>query len=174
MEVKRLCVALASSPGVAPAQQLSIGAFVLPDEPGSRGSDLGIALIELWAHLADVLSFSQEQVADEAYLETEAGDVRIRLQDSLRPTLCLVADDQRAYVVSIGSETGDSTVRFGEGEAGEQPPSGLENVTATYRRGAGDTGNLELTGLGLEAEFVVVVVGNPRTNARGRCWRVTK
>jgi hypothetical protein len=171
VEVERLCVALASSPGVAPAQQLSIGAFLLEEQDGT-GEDLGIALVELWAHLADVLSFVQDQIADEAYLETERRGVRIRLHAGLQPALFLVADDRRAYVVSIGSETGDATVRFGEGAAGKQPPSGLENVTATYRRGAGDTGNLELTGLDLQPPFVVIVAGNTRTRARARCWRV--
>jgi hypothetical protein len=170
--VKCLRVALAASPGVTPAQRLSIAAFEIPDSSSRPGSDSGIALLELLAYLGDTMSFHQDQVANEAYLETEDG-VRIRLQASRRPALCLVADDQRAYVVTVGAETGDSTVRFGDGVVGEQPPSGLENVTATYRRGAGDTGNLELTGLGLQKPFVVIVVGNPRASARHFCRRAT-
>jgi hypothetical protein len=78
----------------------------------------------------------------------------------------VIADDRRAYLVTVGAETGESTVRFGDGVVGELPPSGLDNVIATYRCGDGDTGNLELTGLGLQKPFVVIVVGNPRVSAR--------
>jgi hypothetical protein len=182
VDVKRLCVALAASPGVTPAERLSIAAFVIPNAHGSRPArttrparDSGIALLELLAYVADALSFYQDRVADEAYLETEdAGVVGIRLHASRRPALCLVADDQLAYVLTVGAETGDTTVRFGDGVAGELPSSDLENVTATYRRGVGNTGNLELSGLSLQKPFVVTVLGNPSMSARCSCWRVTK
>ena len=172
MDVKRLGVAFAASSGVAPPQRLSIAAFEILGAQCSRpastrqpASDLGFALLELFAYVGDALSFYQDQVANEAYLETEDG-VRVRLHGSRRPALCVIADDRRAYLVTVGAETGEATVRFGDGLAGEQPPSGLDNVIANYRRGDGDTGNLELTGLGLQKLFVVIVVGNPRVSAR--------
>jgi hypothetical protein len=172
VDVKRLGVAFAASPGVAPPERLSIAAFEILGAQCSRpasnrqpASDPGIALLELFAYVGDVLSFYQDQVANEAYLETE-DRVCVRLHASRRPALCLIADDRRGYLVTVGAETGESTVRFGDGVAGEQPPSGLDNVVATYRRDDGDTGNLELTGLGLQKPFVVIVVGNPRVSAR--------
>ena len=115
--------------------------------------------------MADTLSFEQDQVANEAYVETEGGG-RIRLQVCSRPALCMVADDQRAFVVAVGAETGETTVRFADGVGGKQPPSGLKKVTATYRRGAGGTGNVELTGLGLQEPFVVIVLDNLGASAR--------
>jgi hypothetical protein len=169
---KRLGVAFAASPGLVPRQRLSIAAFEILGAQCSRpastrqpASDPGIALLELLAYVGDALSFYQDQVANEAYLETE-DRVRVRLDGSRRPALCVIADDRRAYLVTVSAETGESTVRFGDGVAGELPPSGLDNVIATYRRGDGDTGNLELTGLGLQKPFVVIVVGNPRVSAR--------
>jgi hypothetical protein len=172
VNVKRLGVAFAASRGLVPPQRLSIAAFEILGAQRSRpastrqpASDLGIGLLELFAYVGDALSFYQDQVANEAYLETE-DRVRVRLHASRRPALCVIADDRRAYLVTVGAETSESTVRFGDGVVGEQPPSGLDNVIATYRRGDGDTGNLELTGLGLHKPFVVIVVGNPQVSAR--------
>jgi hypothetical protein len=168
---KRLGVAFAASPGLVPRQRLSIAAFEILGSQSRAAStrqpasDLGIALLELFAYVGDALSFYQDQVANEAYLQTE-DRVRVRLRASRRPALCVIADDRRAYLVTVGAETGESTVRFGDGLVGEPPPSGLDNVIATYRCGDGDTGNLELTGLGLQKPFVVIVVGNPRVSAR--------
>jgi hypothetical protein len=42
-------------------------------------------------------------------------------------------------------------------------------ITASYRRGAGATGNLALSGLRLEKPFVVIVTGGARTTARRFC-----
>ena len=37
----------------------------------ARGSDdYGIALLEMWAYLADILTFYQERIANEAFLRT--------------------------------------------------------------------------------------------------------
>jgi hypothetical protein len=165
VDARRLSVAVAASPSGTPAERLSIAAFALPDWASRSRSDPGITLVELLAYVAETLSFEEDQVANEAYLET-ARHGRLRVHISGRPALCVVADEEHAFVVTVGGETGDSTVRFGDDIAGERPPHGLENVTATYRRGAGEAGNLEVGGVRLRKPFVVVVAGHPRASAR--------
>lgn len=45
------------------------------------------------------------------------------------------------YALRLGAD-GGYTVTFGDGEHGARPPTGVENVTATYRIGAGASGNV--------------------------------
>ena len=59
-------------------------------EPGLAGwttrqsDDFGIALIEMWAYLADILTFYQERIANEAYLRTAVNrDTVLRLASML-------------------------------------------------------------------------------------------
>jgi hypothetical protein len=47
--------------------------------------------------------------------------------------------DEQIYIVREDAD-GRSYVQFGDGETGARLPSGLKNVTATYRSGAGATG----------------------------------
>jgi hypothetical protein len=171
--VTRLKVKLASSSGVPPAQQLSIGVLGAPGDDGSGPErDVGIALVELFAYVADVLSSYQDKVANEAYLLTDRHEettLSIRLHADLRPALCLIVDARCAYVVVVGPDTDEASISLGDGAVGEQPPTGSEMISASYRRGAGATGNLALSGLRLEKPFVVVVTGGASTTARRFC-----
>lgn len=47
--------------------------------------------------------------------------------------------DERIYIVTI-EDDGTTTVQFGDGQAGARPPTGAENITATYRKGIGVAG----------------------------------
>jgi predicted phage baseplate assembly protein len=54
--------------------------------------------------------------------------------------------DARAYVVHQNA-AGRTQVQFGDGEHGARLPSGADNVTATYRVGIGEAGNLPANSL---------------------------
>jgi uncharacterized phage protein gp47/JayE len=55
-------------------------------------------------------------------------------------TLYGLTADARAYTLrQVGD---DAVVQFGDGRAGARPPTGQENLTATYRTGSGRAGNL--------------------------------
>jgi hypothetical protein len=56
----------------------------------------------------------------------------------------------RHYILRI-SEDGTASVIFGDGTAGLRPPTGQDNVTAVYRKGAGMDGMLEAGQLSLLA-----------------------
>jgi hypothetical protein len=47
----------------------------------------------------------------------------------------------RVYTTELGDD-GATTVRFGDGVTGARPPTGRNNLTATYRQGLGQAGNL--------------------------------
>ena len=170
MDLKRLSLALATTANIARREVFAIGSLVTRTDDPQVGPDVALSLIEALAYLGDVLSAEQDQVADEDFLETsydsEDDVVRIRLLNDLRPVVFVVVDDERAFVVVIGSEAGDATVRFGNGEHGERPPAGLEDVIATYRHGAGRVGSVKLRGLHLGKPFAVIAIGDPGTRAR--------
>ncbi|NBF39161.1 MAG: putative baseplate assembly protein [Spirochaetes bacterium] len=44
----------------------------------ARSADYGIALLEMWAYLADILTFYQERIANEAYLRTAVHEDTVR------------------------------------------------------------------------------------------------
>lgn len=119
-----------------------------------------IGFIESLAYIGDVLSFAQDQVAAEGFLATRYDDERdvlqIDMRTDARPIVCVVIDDCRAFVVSLGADAGDASVSFGDGSEGRRPPSGFENVTAKYRHGDGDGGNIAVSGLGLGGAFAVL------------------
>ena len=48
--------------------------------------------------------------------------------------------DSRAYTVE--RETDGARIHFGDGESGARPPTGKDNVSATYRYGGGAKGGL--------------------------------
>jgi len=133
----------------------------------SDSNDLGIALVELLAEAGEVLAEAQDELADEAYLTTDwdgaARRLRIRLDRSARPLLCLIADRSRVYAVVVGKDTGARLV-FGDGASGKRPPASRK-VTARYRRGAGGAGNLTVGGIHLEEPFVVLAAAGPRVYA---------
>ena len=153
---KRLAVALARA---AEDSELAVGGVTAPD-PGS-GGDFLQSLIEVLAYAADVLAADLDKLADEEFIETAydrgQGILRVTFHADLRPIVCVVLDPDSVYVATVGGETGDSCVRFGDGSSGARPPAGFEHVAATYRRGGGagagagggGGGSLELVGLGL-------------------------
>jgi hypothetical protein len=171
MDAKGLGFVLAKSADVSPARQLSIGGLVA--RCSRSVGDSAIQLLDALAYFADVLSAEQDRVASDGYLEThrdaERDVVRIRFPADLRPVVCLVIDQDRAYVATVGAEAGDSTVHFGDAAHGERPPIGFESVAATYREGAGRTGRLELRGLGLREPFSVIALTG--SGGRSRCIR---
>ncbi|CAL78120.1 hypothetical protein BRADO4376 [Bradyrhizobium sp. ORS 278] len=64
------------------------------------------------------------------------------------PNLFNRAPEDRVYVTQIGDD-GSTTVQFGDGINGARPPTGLDNVRATYRKGIGKGGNLDAGKLSL-------------------------
>lgn len=171
--MKRLGVFFATTAGAGPTEQLSIAVLGGYEGWDRDAADPGVALVESLAYVADSLSFAQDQVADEAYLESqwdeEASMLRVSLSVDLRPVACLVGDHRRAYVVVVGERTGDATVRFGDGVVGRRPPAGSENVAATYRCGAGGAGTLKVTGLDCRRPFVFILARDAQDGARCLC-----
>lgn len=159
MDLNRLGVAWARSAPDSASDQLSIGGLVCGDEMAADGV---IGLIETLAYLGDVLSAEQNQVAAEGCLATmydsERDLLHVDLRADARPTVCVLVDSSRAFVVSIGADAGEVSVSFGDGSDGRRPPSGFENVTARYRHGGGEGGNVEVSGLGLGQGFAVVAI----------------
>src|SRR6476660_1303974 len=50
--------------------------------------------------------------------------------------------EDRVFMATIDPASGATSLRFGDGETGERPPSGLALVRATYRSGSGSAGNV--------------------------------
>lgn len=165
--MKRI-VPVAASAGASPAEQLTIAQLRVTDE--REGSDLGLALLDVLAYVGDVLSYYQDRVANEAYLETEWSEgedrLRIKVPGAWRPACLVIADSHRVYLVTLGPEADEARVEFGEGVEGERPPSGSGKLTAAYRRGTRNVAELELRGLGFHQPFGVIVVGDPGTGRR--------
>ena len=159
MNLNRLGVAWARGGHASARDQFSIGALVVGDPWAADGV---VGLIETLAYVGDVLSFEQDQVAAEGFVATAYDDerdlLRVDLGADARPIVCVVVDDRRAFVLSIGADAGEAVVSFGGGSAGRPPPPGLEDVTARYRHGDGGDGNVEVSGLGLGRGFAVVAV----------------
>lgn len=159
MNVNRFGVVWAHSAHPSTRDQFSIGGLVFDDQTSADGV---IGLIETLAYVGDVLSSEQGRVAAEAFLSTAYDDerdvLRVDMRAGARPIVCVVIDDCRAFVVSIGADADAATVTFGEGSEGRRPPSGFENVTAKYRHGDGNDGNIEVSGLGLGRAFALVAV----------------
>jgi hypothetical protein len=153
-------VPIARSSEAARGQDLAIAALVghWSDTPMH---DPGITLVELFAYLADVLTYYQDRTAAESYLQTDrsrdGSTVRISVRDA-RPASCLVADDRNAYLVLVGAETRDVKVAFARGKSGE--PS----VSVAYGESKRE-GHLTIRGLKLQERFVVIVVTDPRTGS---------
>jgi hypothetical protein len=152
-------VAWARSAHASASEQFSIGGLVFGDQTSADGV---IGLIETLAYIGDVLSSEQHRVAAEGILATRYDEERdvlhIDLRADARPIVCVVIDDCRAFVVSVGADAGQASVSFGDGSEGRRPPSGFENVTARYRNGDGDRGRVEVSGLRLGRAFAVVAL----------------
>ncbi|MDQ6806236.1 MAG: hypothetical protein M3065_15035 [Actinomycetota bacterium] len=171
MDLTRLGVALAAKANVPLTEGLAIGTLTARVGDPQSAPDLGLSLIEMLAYIGDVLSAEQDQLADEDFLETSReGDedvVRLRFLKELLPAVFVAVGEERAFVVVIGSRSGDSTVRFGDGEPGTRPPMGLEDVSASYRQGGGNAGCLELCGLRLGSPCAVIAISHRATRAGG-------
>lgn len=107
-------------------------------------SDPGIALLELFAYVGDLLSSYADRIADESYLGTGRDPRSSRLS-------CLVVEvdghpwdrvvdfsdsgpDDLHYAVRV-HEDGASMIEFGDGVHGRRPQPG-DSIGVHYRRGA--------------------------------------
>lgn len=159
MDVNRFGVVWARSAHPSTSEQFSIGGLVFGDQTCADGV---IGLTQTLAYIGDVLASEQDQAAAEGFLSTTYDDerdvLRVDMRAGARPIVCVVIDDRRAFVVSIGADADAATVSFGDGSEGRRPPPGFANVTAKYRHGDGSDGNVEVSGLGLGRAFAVVAV----------------
>jgi hypothetical protein len=122
----------------------------MPDWAAPPEHDPGLTLLEVFAWLADTLSEYQDQVSDEAALRTRrrfgviahhvlSEELLTVTVDGARWRPSAPGPGERAYVVETGDD-GTTTIRFGDGVTGAQPPVGGSEVTATYRTGDGAVG----------------------------------
>ncbi|MCU1682716.1 MAG: putative baseplate assembly protein [Amycolatopsis sp.] len=97
-------------------------------------------------------TFPLRQVLATSPLNWQASDNPLGAEDSLvtrvngvrwheTDGLVWPAPDEHSYVLASAAD-GSSSVQFGDGVHGARLPSGIENVTATYRIGAGSSGNV--------------------------------
>ena len=122
----------------------------LRDWTDTTESDPGVALLELFAFLAELLSFQSDRIADEAYL----GTGHRQRPSGRRPTAATTATvevdgrpwqrvtdlatsgpDDEHYVVA-SRDDGATVIEFGDGVHGRQPPSG-NSIGVGYRHGGG-------------------------------------
>ncbi len=69
------------------------------------------------------------------------------------------APDDEVYVTREDDTTGTTSVAFGDGREGSQPPTGRDNIRARYRRGLGSAGNV---GPGSVSQLIDNVAGLQR------------
>ncbi len=77
----------------------------LNDWTSRQSDDFGIALLEMWAYLADILTFYQERIANEAYLRTAVhreSVLRLAALLDYRPANGMAATTQLAFTVDKG------------------------------------------------------------------------
>jgi len=99
---------------------------------------------------ADFQSFTLKKapvtfVADAASTGGVAGTLELRVDDvqwSAVGDLFEAGGNERVYATEVDGD-GAMTVRFGDGTTGARLPSGRKNVTALYRVGLGEDGNLD-------------------------------
>jgi predicted phage baseplate assembly protein len=53
------------------------------------------------------------------------------------PSFFGVGSDEEVYIVRRNPETGQTVITFGDGQTGARPPTGVNNIVANYRFGAG-------------------------------------
>ena len=77
--------------------------------------------------------------------------LKVRVNDILweeTPSLFLLDERSQAYIVRHDDE-GNTIITFGDGIKGVRLPTGLENITATYRSGIGPEGEVDVGSLAL-------------------------
>ncbi len=126
----------------------------VPDWRAPTESDPGVALLDVFAWLADALTFYQDRAASEAALQTRRrlGLIAHHVLSDAALTVTVdgarwrrVADwskagrDDRVYIVETGGGS-MTAIRFGDGRTGARPPATGSEVAATYRAGAGQPG----------------------------------
>jgi len=92
------------------------------------------------------LTYVSAATADGAESTLEVRVNSIRWQEV--PTLYQRGPRERVYITRRGDD-GKTTVQFGDGSNGARPPSGDENITATYRTGLGKEGMVKAGQLSL-------------------------
>ena len=113
----------------------------LRDWTDHTDSDPGIALLELFAYVGELLSSYADRIADEAHLDTGRGHRpgrrdRLAIEVDGHPwrQVAGFADsdaDDRHYAVSRRAD-GSSVVEFGDGVHGRRPPGG-SSIGVRYR-----------------------------------------
>src|SRR5690606_6519519 len=85
-----------------------------------------------------------------------------------RDTLLDLGPGERGYTTSRNDD-GETTVVFGDGKRGARLPTGVENVTAVYRSGIGEPGNVDARRISLLASRPLGVkeVINPKRASGG-------
>jgi hypothetical protein len=84
--------------GARVAARYRYGSGASGNADDARASDFAVVLIELLAEMGDVLSFYQDQVASEAYLETSRERRSLRDASDLRSA---IADSHGAFEVCL-------------------------------------------------------------------------
>jgi hypothetical protein len=97
--------------------------------------------------------------------------LKVRVNDILWdevPTLNGLTPRDRVFTAHEGPD-GKMIVQFGDGQSGARPPSGDENISATYRVGLGTAGNVKTDQLRvlLTRPLGVRGVSNPQPSAGG-------
>jgi hypothetical protein len=95
------------------------------------------ALAGLLADVGDSISDYQNAVAGETYLDTAGHRSSVRRRARFSDD----NDNDRVYASSTGA--GNTTVTFGDSGSGARPQFGTDKVTAVYRTGVGEAGNVE-------------------------------
>ena len=133
-----------------------LGAVVRRELPWFDGDahDPGVALLELFAFLGEAITTHQNQVADDAHLESRRMWGLIVHNVLGRSPLVVTVDGSpwrevasledagagdAVYVAERGGPGSPTTVRFGDGQHGRRPADGA-SVGATYRDRGGATG----------------------------------
>lgn len=106
-------------------------ALVMPDWQERHEADIGIALVELLAYVGDQLSYFQDAVATEAYLETAKQRISVRRHGRLVDFMLHEGCNARAWMVL---DTDEPLLTIAPGELGFiTPPIGM-HVSGSLRR----------------------------------------
>jgi hypothetical protein len=114
-----------------------------------------------FAELIDAQANATRADAIPAAIYDEAQDlITIRVGGTLGGVTVLLAGRERAYVIIAGPQAGESILVFGDGIEGARPADARDSVRLTYGSGAGESGNISISGLGLAGPMVLVAVAD--------------